>query len=1595
MRKRRCLTLVLAASLMAVSGCDFSSGNSGGSSGAPGTVDPGDGSTSGGGAATAPILLDTVLTGEGVCPGDEMRLIGINFSSELSDNVVVFSAGATRIAGVPLRVDFPTDGNAANGLESQLTVVIPSGVATGNVELSVSGIPAGARGYTACPQIMAATIGRDRAQEALPYLGPLGFEENRSFIELHGLNFGQIDAITLEDSQGNTAQIPTNTVERTTVTTNIFDPNAPPPTGYTSIGFSLRDDRNDVRLSFPNQRDNLRIQITGPGGESNTIEVPVFNQSQGETVDTAPETLGYVINGIKLPTGVRSGSVRLRYSGYEGVVSAAWVMNVEWKLVSEQDEDAWRPARPDIFDPEHDGSTGILAGTIGHPSGFRLFPGRGTVRTFSWDAANDEGLCELVSGQGLESIRRDVAVHFRFRPTIDIGDPERPEPNHEWISPPLVYYFLEEFDGAELSDSDVERELRESFATDELEDEAETTASWGPPGNVGALVGTVPTGDPVSTFGEGTDHIVLSNLPVEPGILQWFEFNTSRMSIVYNTLDQGDPAVPEDDTFNVNPLTFNNPGESINEYHLASLVIESGVQVIAFGDNPLVIRLSGGEDADPDLNAFVCEGIIDASGNNGESTPVVPVVGPAETGGGGGLGGPGAGHGGNGSTIDIAFGPRVNEVVLAETGGNSGGGGGETTAGLNFDATATSGFWGAAGGGGGHREPGGDGDSQAPRPVEYSPPKAGRGGVARGEATQIVQTSGSGGGGGGGSVSRDSNGGHYGVGGAGGGGGGGSVRIVVNGSVSIPPGGAILALGGDGGTSIGERLIIGMNQTPPTTAGGPGGGGSGGSIRIQATGAVDASCEALNVDGGAAGLSGTATNVDRGRSEQNVLAGAGRGSPGWIRVESQIGGSATCSSFFASALSTSCMRADDAELEVDDVSTFPSSGAIRVTGKVSSTSNSGACRDATDEDHVEDMFYFSIDRASNTLLGVRRGDNGTPIRAIVTGATVALLGPIAPRQDGILSGGEVAASPDPVETGLGRDGELHVRFITSTDPTTGEVLRNESGEALSLWTIDTDTGVVVNPDGDVVLEVRDSSAPGLLDLSRLVIDPNTILRAEGSNALQIVVAGPVEIAGAIDASGFTGGALRFSTADPANPRHGLGGAGGPGGARGGDGGFVLYRNEDVADKSADNTVPVHGQPGGLPPSAPEAWDKTPVPFGSAGGQNDLVVFPGVVRALAGASVRGQDCDSFDNPNPCQETAGGGGGGGNNGIGGDAGIGTSIPVVFPPVDPALPGSGGSSFGTESFRFGGDLWLHGGTGGGGGGAHPQQSNFFKVGILPQSGVVFGGRGNPVRALHAPGTGGGGGGGVIHIRAEDVNILPTGRLLARGGDAVQSIDLGGNGGAGAGGNVIIQVRNSLTFAPGAEINVGGGRANLDPPIDPGQGLPIYEGNRHISDGTLGFYGGVGGNGAPGRIRLEADPDSLAIVGGDNPNFSGGPFLDGVFASRAFSQAIQIGVGPGGAVSAPNIALSGSIVRFHDFGQPLGTDSAVLWEGADESLDQHGQPGPFRQAVTDPRDLRFVEYVRFGAVFLSNVASQSSQSIREIRMQYRYTAGDTVCAP
>lgn len=1602
----------------------------------------------GGTRQTTPFLFDVSFAGDGITVGSEVDLIGVNFSSDLTQNEVFFSVGLTDVKGLPLRVAFPSDGDPGNGLESRLLVVVPGGVTTGNVTLFVNGRSAGQRGYVASPQITAVTPGGTTPQEAVLYESfSQQFVENFAGVRFAGTSLNDLTEVSIEDQLGNVERIPSNELERP-LRTPSFDPNAPPPSGLELVGFNLQDLSLAVEASEDSPRDNLVLSVRGTGGRSNKVQIPVVAGFPG-SLDFEPFNLGLVIGGVHVPTGVRSGPIRIRYALYDGEVTASYLLNVEWKLTTEPDT-AWRTALPDDSDPLHDGVEGILAGTLQHPTNMQLFPTGGAVRTFTWNAPRDPLLCDVVQNQdlvvGTTGPRRHFPIHFRLSLEADVASTNRPAqtPDPVWQTPPILYYYMEQIPGDEVGAifAASDRTFSENFETD-LREARDTTASWGPPDNQGALVGGLPDTVQTSPFGFGTFDLVLGTELQPDRVEQSWTIDTDRMRIAFNLFDPGPPADngapntdPSDDTAIFRPLRFDNPGESLGEFHFRTVTIEEGTDVRVFGSLPLTIRVSGSGSTE-DV-AFRCEGTVDCSGEAGSRSPVlVPVFfGSTDESGPGGLGGPGGGSGGDGANLvgRAILNAGVEFLQQAGRGENEGGFGGESTGAVDFSAPgqgSNANPWGGPGGGGGHRGAGGDGDAGNPLPIQYSPPRGGAGGGERGDPSLAEFTTGSGGGGGGGTLVRlADNGLHSGIGGAGGGGGGGGVHIVVDGSVDVSSG-LILANGGHGGSAEGHTQID--PTSPPDTVGqtapfaGAGGGGSGGTIFLQTTGSVVTGCLNLQVFGGIGGRAGTFNPNFRnatggfsgiGSSNQNLALGSGSGAPGYIRIEAADGGAPVCSPLAASGellgrLRVSnngfafeeCVTATESQyFVIADVSRFPSSGTIRVTGVVAFVQNE-RCREPEPQDNVgpfvgttqteviryshKGEFLDSTGQMRQALVGLERAVDGNGPFDFVE-PMVVLEGAVAPLGVPALADGGVSESPGPIEVGSGQDGDIHLRFISSVDPDTGDLRRDENGDAISIWTFDTDSGVLFLPDGEPLLQVISAfTNPGFIDATSLRIDANTVLRAKGDRPLMISVSQEADIEGSIDVSGFDGEILGFTSTDPFDPSPGAGGAGGPGGGAGGGGGDTLFRDGDLNNKDPDNTLPIPGGVGGLPPGTPPEWDRTPPVIDSSGDEDEIFSGPTVARATAGGSVRGQDCSNNDFPAPCTLTAGGGAGGGNLLPGDDAGDGGDFSVPFGPVDPLLNGIGGSPFGNQDLRVAGTLNLRGGTGGSGGGAHPQTSGPYDDGILDFTEVVFGGRNNPRKALHAPGTGGGGGGGVLYMVGRNIFLRATAKIIARGGNAFQSIDLGGNGGAGAGGTVFIRSGDALTVVPGFSVDVVGGVANRSVPLDPGQGLPIYEGNLNRGDGRPepAFFGGVGGYGAPGRVRIEVDNQRSNLLGtGVNASLFSGFLAENIFRSTAVSQPIALSVGPGNAVATTNIRVSSAIVRFFDFGQPAGTRSAVLWQSANESLQQLGGIGQFEQAVKDSRDLRFTEYVRFKATFISNFASSERQSIREIELNYRY---------
>ena len=229
-----------------------------------------------------------------------------------------------------------------------------------------------------------------------------------------------------------------------------------------------------------------------------------------------------------------------------------------------------------------------------------------------------------------------------------------------------------------------------------------------------------------------------------------------------------------------------------------------GSTLTVTGDQPLQLAATGN---------ILVEGIVDASGGDGEATGINFPAGL------GGTAGPGGFPGGRGGGFNVSD-------SNGENGFGPGGGGGGMV-----DAGDSDGFAGGSGGGAGHLMNGTAGTGFS----------FGVGGVAGllYESLPTILRGGSGGGGG--SIESDSPDGleDGDDGGAGGGGGGGAVRMTAQGTIEVS--GTIDCSGGDGGDA---------NDSGNGTAGGA---GSGGAIELLAS-LVPTVSGTLNVDGGFGGV---------------------------------------------------------------------------------------------------------------------------------------------------------------------------------------------------------------------------------------------------------------------------------------------------------------------------------------------------------------------------------------------------------------------------------------------------------------------------------------------------------------------------------------------------------------------------------------------------------------------------------------------------------------------------------------------------------------------------------------------------------------------
>ena len=229
-------------------------------------------------------------------------------------------------------------------------------------------------------------------------------------------------------------------------------------------------------------------------------------------------------------------------------------------------------------------------------------------------------------------------------------------------------------------------------------------------------------------------------------------------------------------------------------------------------------------------------------------------------------------------------------------------------------------------------------------------------------------------------------------------------------------------------------------------------------------------------------------------------------------------------------------------------------------------------------------------------------------------------------------------------------------------------------------------------------------------------------------------------------------------------------------------------------------------------------------------------------------------------------AGPGGGGGHDGPGED---GVNSFITTSPYN-TLVGRGGATYGDSAITV-----IRGGSGGGGGGAAPvrlSSTNF--------------------QEKH--GGGGGGGGGAFAVVARgSVRLLGTIRCDGGSGAVGSSGTQAGAGGGGAGGSILVRATGNIELGSEMVLSAAGGFGGVTNP-----GNPLR-----------------GGNGADGRIRLEASGQLLS-PGINQGDFSPAIGVPGV-TEGVSSGTIFTGTGLDGVLDSSVLGSSGVYTIDTDLGR------------------------------------------------------------------------------
>ena len=740
-------------------------------------------------------------------PGDVLLLEGNNFDPSIAGNTVRFvsSGGTIELLGLILDV-MVAPFVPGIGAMSEMTVMVPSGVRSGTIELDVA-LPgggfatAGSLPFDAAPVIVETGIGDNG--DGVGILRDINLNIFPAEIALLGRNFE--GAIAVEFTDG----------IQTLASPNVsfgLPPNANYTPGPAVEALTVEVPTTLLPQICTSARVTVTVTRTLPSGtmiESFPFEIPYLflDIASGQTSDVdlhAPV--------VHLPDGVRGGEVVIDHRLVAGPPSSRWTVIPEYQDPDDPTGNTWLPCTPIVDGLSSETGMSVLAGSSVVPSVVDGSISPGDRRRFRWASEIDLPASEGVVVTRIRVLPSDPIPTLGTGPAICIPP---------YISEPIVID-----NRAEALDVVLTR-------TEEFDDAAaadpSSTALWD-----GSGVLTAPLGAGASdSFGTGTVDLQLNTGE--------YLIDTDAATIFDVTSGTAIDLLP------------GQPGASLGEIHLRSLVIDPGAMVTGVGSAPAIIRCSGdGTDA---FLALDLAGTIDFRGEEGTmaSNFAAGTGGPA---------GPGGGAGGDGASVFLnPQNQTASSVIFATDGGGSGGGAGPLST-LVLPGTSASTPRSGPGGGGGHAERGEDGVNTFIATAPYNT-KVGRGGPARGDSLGSTIHGGGGGGGGGATIVRLSATNTLEKFGGGGGGGGGAIEFVVQGRIVVS--GSVLVDGGDG--------RVGSSGTQS----GAGGGGAGGTIALRASGDlnIEVNTAELSALGGFGGITNPGLNQLRG----------GNGSVGRIILE--------------------------------------------------------------------------------------------------------------------------------------------------------------------------------------------------------------------------------------------------------------------------------------------------------------------------------------------------------------------------------------------------------------------------------------------------------------------------------------------------------------------------------------------------------------------------------------------------------------------------------------------------------------------------------------------------------------------------------------